>query len=151
MILNIDRIACLLHSTNSHQLSVLSSYATLCCGSLGFTFNKHASHISHTALSLSSSSQNYACNVRMPIRQSVPVCVCVWVKHVHVSRCAERISCIFVCFLELCRCAYNVCTDWLLVDFFQYPMRWCMLFAVNAFQFAIISSPKYFIGIFCLL
>lgn len=57
--------------------------------------------------------------------------------HVSVSRCA-------VCVLAM-SLYHTVCV--LLVDFFQYPSRWCVLFASNAFQFGIISSPKYFIGI----
>lgn len=64
-------IACLLHSTSSHQLSVCSSYATLCCGSL--------SPSTHNTRHTFSPYRNYACNAhrRVGVLVGVFVCACV--------------------------------------------------------------------------
>lgn len=75
--ISIDESTCLLHSTNSHQLFVCSSYATLCCGTFA--------------------SKPCQC-------MSVPLCVCIYTNAthiVHLYKCSPCMQCSLWC---RCRC-----------------------------------------------
>lgn len=118
-------VACLLHSTNSHQLFVYSSYATLCCGSFAFS-----THVVIPKTSVHMSTRVYAC---------ICVHVCVLVR--------KRMS---VCMLSghVVVCFALHCFGWFLWVFLRGGVCCWMPFFLFLVGFRIILSSKIFRWVF---